>query len=94
MSNLIVPPPPQSLDGPGRGRARFRSWQVAVTLITLFLNVWLFTLHIGLGIAFAFLAKHILVGVLTAGLHYPRGMEEFTKPDEDADEASHRGTLL
>lgn len=82
MADLLTPPPPLQLgeeESPSR-RAHFRVWQMAVCLITLFLNIWFFTLSIPLGIAFAFLAKHILVGVLAAGLHYPRGMEEFTKP--------------
>lgn len=72
-------PPPSNLplggaDDPIR-RVRFRLWQVAVTIITLSLAVWFFTLGVFPGIAFAFLAKHILIGVLAAGLHFPRGFE-------------------
>lgn len=73
MPELLPPPPPVSLSGPGQPsrRVHFRLWQIAVCLITVFLTVWFFTFGVFPGIAFAFLAKHILVGVLAAGLHYP-----------------------
>jgi len=73
-------PPSSDLPLPGADdpirRVRFRLWQVAVTLITLSLSVWFFTLGVFPGIAFAFIAKHILIGVVAAGLHYPRGFDD------------------
>jgi hypothetical protein len=85
MADILTPPPPTQQRRPDEypRRAHFRAWQIAVALITVFLNVWLFTLHVVLGIAFAYLAKHILVGVLAAGLHYPQGIEEFTQPAQE-----------
>lgn len=74
MPDLLPPTPPVLLndeDNPAR-RVHFRFWQVVVTLVTIVLTVWFFTLGVAPGIAFAFIAKHILVAVLTAGLHYPR----------------------
>ncbi len=73
MSALLPPPPPVELDGEGAPvrRSQFRLWQITVSIVTLFLCFWFFTLGVFPGIAFLFLAKHILVAVLAAGLHYP-----------------------
>ena len=72
MSNLITPPPSDAARlAELNRRFRFRLWQMIVTMVTLILTFWFFTLGVVFGIAFLFLAKHILVGVLAAGLHYP-----------------------
>lgn len=51
----------------------FRLWQISVSAITLFVTAWGYTQHLVLGIAFTFLAKHIIVSVLAAGFDAERG---------------------
>lgn len=70
MSEPLMPEP---IDVPSvRFRKfHFRLWQIIVTLVTLFLTFFFFTLGTLPGIAFLFLSKHILVAVFAAGLHYP-----------------------
>jgi hypothetical protein len=85
MSNLLIPPPPVPLDGddtPAR-RYRFRLWQIIVSLVTIVLCAWFFTLGVVWGIAFLFIAKHILVGVLAAGLHYPPPRPQMEQAADD-----------
>jgi hypothetical protein len=52
-------------------RVHFRLWQITATAVTVLVTCWSYTLHFGLGLAATFLAKHILVAVLAAGLDVP-----------------------
>jgi len=52
-------------------RVHFRLWQISVSAVTVVVTCWSYTLHLALGLAATFLAKHILVAVLAAGLEVP-----------------------
>jgi hypothetical protein len=70
----IIPPviaPPQIDPESPRARIDFRVQQIAICLVTLGFTAWLWRIHPVLGIAAAFIAKHVLVAVLASGLRYP-----------------------
>ncbi|MFO0965738.1 MAG: hypothetical protein U0793_09165 [Gemmataceae bacterium] len=53
MSNLITPPPSDAARlAELNRRFRFRLWQMIVTMVTLILTFWFFTLGVVFGIAF------------------------------------------
>jgi hypothetical protein len=70
----IAPPLPPLVDlhdeRPSR-RVRVHLLQIALAGLTIFATVWCYQLHIALGLAATFLAKHILVALLAAGLRLP-----------------------
>ena len=70
----IVPPvtPPSSAeqDRP-HARIQFRVQQVFLSILTVGITCWLWRVHPIVGLAAAFLAKHILVAILASGLNYP-----------------------
>ena len=55
-------------DDDGLQRVHFRLWQILVTLITVLLTGWCFTLGPIPGIIALMVAKHVLVAVLVMGL--------------------------
>lgn len=70
MSQLAPPAPPRVAlaDDDGLRRLRFRVWQIALSLLTVVLTVWFFTLGPIPGILALLVAKHVLVAILVAGL--------------------------
>jgi hypothetical protein len=76
MPTIIIPPaPPQPLaqiepDLP-HARIDFRVRQIFLSILTIGVTCWLWTIHPIVGIATTFLAKHILVAILASGLTYP-----------------------
>jgi hypothetical protein len=52
-------------------RVHFRLWQISLSGVTVLVTGWSFTLGPMVGIAATFLAKHILVAILAAGLDLP-----------------------
>jgi hypothetical protein len=58
-------------DDPPQRRMQFRLWQISITSVTVLLTAWSYTLHVALGLTATFLAKHVLVAVLAAGLQLP-----------------------
>jgi hypothetical protein len=68
----VQPPPPVRLSDEGPvARVHFRLWQIVLTLITVVITVWCFTIHVVPGIIATFIAKHVLVAILAAGLGMP-----------------------
>ncbi len=67
----IVPDRTESDDGP-RARVRFRMMQVSLSMLTLVVTCWLWMIHPIAGITATFLAKHVLVAILAAGIDYPQ----------------------
>ena len=59
-------------DQPPSASVRFRMWQIFLAALTLMFSVWCWTVGPLPGLIFSFLAKHILVGIYAAGLHYAR----------------------
>lgn len=72
MLQLAPPEPPPVCvavdDHGGRGRVRFRLWQVAMSALTILVTTWLITLGAIPGILALLTAKHILVAILVMGL--------------------------
>ncbi|MSU78854.1 MAG: hypothetical protein EXS16_12265 [Gemmataceae bacterium] len=56
---------------PPAQRVRRHLVRVAVVANTIFVTAWCYQMHIFLGITATFLAKHILVAVLVAGMRVP-----------------------
>lgn len=54
-----------------RGRVRTHLLQIGLAFLTVFATVWCYQTHIFLGLTATFLAKHILVALLAAGLRLP-----------------------
>ncbi len=71
MSPNERPPVVQVRDEPPGQRVQRRLLQIAVAAATVFATAWCYQLHIALGLTATFLAKHILVAVLAAGLRLP-----------------------
>ncbi len=70
----VIPPPVRRVtigDEPPLRRVHFKLWQISVTAVTILATCWSYTLHVALGLTATFLAKHILVAVLAAGLDLP-----------------------
>jgi hypothetical protein len=45
--------------------------QIALAGMTVFATAWCYQIHIALGLTATFLAKHILVAIIAAGLRLP-----------------------
>ena len=70
MSQVL--PPLVSVDEePPRRRVQRRLMQIGIAAATVFATAWCYQVHIALGLTATFLAKHILVAVLAAGLRLP-----------------------
>jgi hypothetical protein len=66
-----VPPRVRLDDEHPLRRVQFRLWQITIVAVTVLLTGWSYTLHVALGLTATFLAKHVLVAVLAAGLELP-----------------------
>lgn len=74
MSQLAPPLPPSQLrvdDVPPARRVQRHLLLITMAAFTVFATAWCYQLHVGLGLAATFLAKHILVAILAAGLRLP-----------------------
>lgn len=76
----IAPPLPPPLVGmrhePPMDRVQRRLLQITLAAGTVFATAWCYQIHIALGLTATFLAKHILVAILAAGLRLPiRGIK-------------------
>ena len=74
MSQTAPPIPPPIVgvyDEPPRRRVQRRLLQIALAAATVFATAWCYQVHIALGLTATFLAKHILVAILAAGLRLP-----------------------
>jgi hypothetical protein len=74
MSQTEPPLPPSPVDvqdEPPRRRVQRRLLQIGLAAATVFATAWCYQLHIALGLTATFLAKHILVAILAAGLRLP-----------------------
>jgi hypothetical protein len=67
-----APPPPNQLqyDSPRR-RVRTHLMQILLAGLTIFATVYCYQIHVFLGLSATFLAKHILVAILAAGMQLP-----------------------
>jgi hypothetical protein len=54
-----------------RQRVQRHLLQIALASLVVFATAWCYQFHIALGLAVTFLAKHILVAILAAGLRLP-----------------------
>jgi hypothetical protein len=52
-------------------RVQFRLWQISLSAAVVLITGWCFTLSPFAGVTAAFLAKHVLVAILAAGLDLP-----------------------
>ena len=68
----IAPPPLIDLhdERPSR-RVQIRLFQIALAAGVVFVTAWCYQIHVALGLTMTFLAKHILVAILAAGLRLP-----------------------
>jgi hypothetical protein len=67
-----VPPPLVDLyDEPPMPRVRRRLLQISLGIATIFATAWCYQMHVALGLTATFLAKHILVAILAAGMRLP-----------------------
>jgi hypothetical protein len=71
-----APPVAQTEHEPPRARIDFRVQQIFLSIVTVGITCWLWTIHPIVGIAAIFIAKHILVAILASGLSYPPVREE------------------
>jgi len=73
MSRIAPPPAPVLAYGDNDpvARARFRTRQIVLALITVAITVWCWRQSAVLGAILTFFSKHVLVGIITAGLYYP-----------------------
>ena len=78
MPTVVPPalPTAQTGQNPPDARINFRVQQIALSIITVGVTVWLWTIHPVIGIAATFIAKHLLVAILATGLSYPAIREE------------------
>ena len=67
----IAPQPVDVHDEPPGRRVQIRLLQIALAGMTVFATAWCYQVHIALGLAATFLAKHILVAIIAAGLRLP-----------------------
>ena len=67
----FVPPRVSVDDDQPLRRVHFRLWQISIMAVTVLLTAWSYTLHVAVGLTATFLAKHVLVAVLAAGLQLP-----------------------
>jgi hypothetical protein len=66
----ITPPPEQVSESPRR-RVRTHLMQIFLAGLTIFVTVYCYQIHVFLGLTVTFLAKHILVAILAAGMKLP-----------------------
>jgi hypothetical protein len=74
MSRIVPPLPPPNVDvedEPPQRRVQRRVLQIGLAAATIFATAWCYQMHIALGLTATFLAKHILVAILAAGLRLP-----------------------
>ncbi|HZZ82093.1 MAG TPA: hypothetical protein VFE62_26575 [Gemmataceae bacterium] len=73
MSRIAPPVPPlvDMHDEPPMQRVRRGLLQIGLASLVIFATAWCFQVHIALGLTATFLAKHILVAILAAGLRLP-----------------------
>ena len=74
MSQIVPPLPPPLVDVPDEPpmrRVQRRLLQIGLAAAVVFATAWCYQLHIALGLTATFLAKHILVAILAAGLRLP-----------------------
>jgi len=79
MALLAPPPRPPRValgENDGLRRVRFRLWQIAMSMLTVFVTAWFCTLGPLPAILALCIAKHILVAILLMGLGVdaPEGM--------------------
>lgn len=67
----IAPPPVSLEDRRPHYPVQTRLLQIALAAATVFATAWCYQLHVALGLTATFLAKHILVAILAAGLRLP-----------------------
>ena len=67
----IAPPRFDLRDEPPSRRISIHLLQIGLAALTIFVTAWCYQLHIALGLSMTFLAKHILVAILAAGLRLP-----------------------
>ncbi len=65
-------PPITNVDDPVR-RVHFRLWQIVMTVFTVVICGWFFTIHVAAGIIALFAAKHVLVAVYAMNLRTHAG---------------------
>jgi hypothetical protein len=69
MDQLAPPQPPTPRYAePPVARINFRLWQIVMSAATVVAAGWFFTLNPIAGIIASFMAKHVLVAILAAGL--------------------------
>ncbi|MBI2809184.1 MAG: hypothetical protein HYX68_29735 [Planctomycetes bacterium] len=69
-------------DEPPASRVQRRLLQIALAAGTVCATAWCYQLHIALGLTATFLAKHILVAILAAGMRLPiREIKTLADPD-------------
>ena len=71
MSQIEPPPLVDVQDEPPMRRVQRRLLQIGLAAAVVFATAWCYQLHIALGLTATFLAKHILVAILAAGLRLP-----------------------
>jgi len=73
MPQITPPMPPLVEHDEERpaGRVRTHLVQIVLAGLTIFATVWLYQVHLLLGLTATFMAKHILVALLAAGLRLP-----------------------
>ena len=59
-------------------RVHFRLWQISMSAVTLLVTLWCFILHPIIGIIASFIAKHVLVAILAAGLTPPKNQQSLS----------------
>jgi hypothetical protein len=71
MSQIAPPPLVDVHDEPPQRRLQRCLLQIALASATIFATVWCYQVHVGLGLTATFLAKHIVVAIVAAGLRLP-----------------------
>jgi hypothetical protein len=71
MSQIARPHLPMVDDHDPLRQVRTRLLQISLAAATVFATAWCYQMHIALGLTATFLAKHILVAILAAGLRLP-----------------------
>jgi hypothetical protein len=58
-------------DDSPRRRVQTQLLQIGLAAATIFATAWCYQVHVALGLSATFIAKHILVAILAAGLRLP-----------------------
>ncbi len=66
-----ITPPFGMRDESPRQRVQRHVLQIGLASLVVFATAWCYQFHIALGLTATFLAKHILVAILAAGLRLP-----------------------